>query len=214
MNILKKKKIALFFILSLAPIVVNAQWKVGIGGGPSICYDNYRFKEYIYLNYILGASAFVYGQYDLSEHFGIRGGVDWTQKNKEFVFANVDDAKYKVIDNYIQLPIMAIGTIQICKRWNIFGNMGVYGACWLSSSLESELNYCGYKGINKEYDNRFDFGFVGGCGIECRILKQVGLQLEGRFYYGIISAKKEINGISHPRYNSVLVIQPSINYYF
>ena len=210
---MRMKKNLIAIMLFIFPLVIKAQWKVGVGVSPSLNNYDYPQQFWIYDSFSWGMSAGIFGHYDINDYFGVRAEINWTQKN-HFQYWSVysSDTGYKTVNNYIQLPIIATG----CLHWgNLkpFINLGVYGAYWISSHEKSEMGLKDLTDIN-DYYNRFEFGLLGGIGLEYPISKHLALQIEGRCYYGATSSKKEINGISNTRYNTTFVLQPSICYLF
>lgn len=218
------RKIFLLFFL-VAQLAVYGQWKIGVGGGPSInAYSNQGQNFDYNLNMFLGpidktsfhsttswgASIGAFGQYSFCKYFGIRADISWTQKNISKYFHH-KRYTYNITNNYLQMPVVAIGSLPI-GRFTLYLNAGVYGAYWMSSVLNSNIDTTDFNGINSDYDNRFSFGLTGGLGVAFAISKKLSIQLEANCYYDLTSAKKKIRGFNNPRYNTTFVFQPLISY--
>ena len=204
----------LLVLLAFLPIGTLAQWKVGAGCGPSLNFYDSQQQEWEYRNNSWGIAAGGFGQYNFKNYIGVRVEINWVQKNNYKYFSYYSqETGIKTINNYLQMPIMATGSIKFGKI-GLFLNAGIYGAYWLSSSASSDMEIHESTRINTDYNNRFDFGLVGGFGVEYLINKHIALQLEARCYYSTVSAKKELDGIKNPQYNTAFVFQPSICYLF
>ena len=66
-------------------------------------------------------------------------------------------------------------------------------------------------------DQRFDFGLVGGLGVEWRfklLKKDWAWQIiEARIYYSTLSTQKDYMKIRDPRYNTTLALQSGLCYF-
>lgn len=212
------------FIALVLPSLAFAQWRVGVNGGAT--YNHSTISKHYMTDYQWkdrwGVTLGVMGQYDVNDWLGVRAELDWTQKNYRLtrqIFSNLD---YKYVNNYLQLPVMASFSFG-GKQLRGFCNAGVYGGYWLTSGREgmdfnnsSEKVYEFSEDIkfNSERDQRFDFGFVGGIGLEYRFCQRWAAQVEMRYYYSTVSTQKDYMRLSDPRYNSTLGVQAGLWYSF
>jgi len=212
------------FIALVLPSLAFAQWRVGVNGGAT--YNHSTISKHYMTDYQWkdrwGVTLGVMGQYDVNDWLGVRAELDWTQKNYRLtrqIFSNLD---YKYVNNYLQLPVMASFSFG-GKQLRGFCNAGVYGGYWLTSGREgtdfnnsSEKVYEFSENIefNDERDQRFDFGFVGGIGLEYRFCQRWAAQVEMRYYYSTVSTQKDYMRLSDPRYNSTLGVQAGLWYSF
>ncbi|MBQ2675284.1 MAG: PorT family protein [Prevotella sp.] len=212
------------FIALVLPSLAFAQWRVGVNGGAT--YNHSTISKHYMTDYQWkdrwGVTLGVMGQYDVNDWLGVRAELDWTQKNYRLtrqIFSHLD---YKYVNNYLQLPVMASFSFG-GKQLRGFCNAGVYGGYWLTSGREgtdfnnsSEKVYEFSENIefNSERDQRFDFGFVGGIGLEYRFCQRWAAQVEMRYYYSTVSTQKDYMRLSDPRYNSTLGVQAGLWYSF
>jgi opacity protein-like surface antigen len=63
-------------------------------------------------------------------------------------------------------------------------------------------------------DRRWDFGFVGGAGLEYRFASHWAAQVELRYYYSTVSTTKVNDVAKDYRYNSTLALQAGLWYCF
>ena len=212
------------FIALVLPSLAFAQWRVGVNGGAT--YNHSTISKHYMTDYQWkdrwGVTLGVMGQYDVNDWLGVRAELDWTQKNYRLtrqIFSNLD---YKYVNNYLQLPVMASFSFG-GKQLRGFCNAGVYGGYWLTSGREgTDFNNSSEKvyefsediKFNSERDQRFDFGFVSGIGLEYRFCQRWAAQVEMRYYYSTVSTQKDYMRLSDPRYNSTLGVQAGLWYSF
>lgn len=212
------------FIALVLPSLAFAQWRVGVNGGAT--YNHSTISKHYMTDYQWkdrwGVTLGVMGQYDVNDWLGVRAELDWTQKNYRLtrqIFSHLD---YKYVNNYLQLPVMASFSFG-GKQLRGFCNAGVYGGYWLTSGREgTDFNNSSEKvyefsediKFNSERDQRFDFGFVGGIGLEYRFCQRWAAQVEMRYYYSTVSTQKDYMRLSDPRYNSTLGVLAGLWYSF
>ncbi len=212
------------FIALVLPSLAFAQWRVGVNGGAT--YNHSTISKHYMTDYQWkdrwGVTLGVMGQYDVNDWLGVRAELDWTQKNYRLTRQILSNLDYKYVNNYLQLPVMASFSFG-GKQLRGFCNAGVYGGYWLTSGREgtdfnnsSEKVYEFSENIefNDERDQRFDFGFVGGIGLEYRFCQRWAAQVEMRYYYSTVSTQKDYMRLSDPRYNSTLGVQAGLWYSF
>lgn len=212
------------FIALVLPSLAFAQWRVGVNGGAT--YNHSTISKHYMTDYQWkdrwGVSLGVMGQYDVNDWLGVRAELDWTQKNYRLTRQILSNLDYKYVNNYLQLPVMASFSFG-GKQLRGFCNAGVYGGYWLTSGREgTDFNNSSEKvyefsediKFNSERDQRFDFGFVGGIGLEYRFCQRWAAQVEMRYYYSTVSTQKDYMRLSDPRYNSTLGVQAGLWYSF
>lgn len=212
------------FIALVLPSLAFAQWRVGVNGGAT--YNHSTISKHYMTDYQWkdrwGVTLGVMGQYDVNDWLGVRAELDWTQKNYRLTRQILSDLDYKYVNNYLQLPVMASFSFG-GKQLRGFCNAGVYGGYWLTSGREgTDFNNSSEKvyefsediKFNSERDQRFDFGFVGGIGLEYRFCQRWAAQVEMRYYYSTVSTQKDYMRLSDPRYNSTLGVQAGLWYSF
>jgi len=212
------------FIALVLPSLAFAQWRVGVNGGAT--YNHSTISKHYMTDYQWkdrwGVTLGVMGQYDVNDWLGVRAELDWTQKNYRLTRQILSNLDYKYVNNYLQLPVMASFSFG-GKQLRGFCNAGVYGGYWLTSGREgTDFNNSSEKvyefsediKFNSERDQRFDFGFVGGIGLEYRFCQHWAAQVEMRYYYSTVSTQKDYMRLSDPRYNSTLGVQAGLWYSF
>lgn len=169
-----------------------------------------------------GGTVGIMGQYDIADWAGIRFELDWMQKNYRQTRETLKVYDYKYVNNYLQLPVM--GSFSFGgQKVRGFCNLGIYGGYWLNSSRKgfdyNALTQKGYDFTEKvefydDRDRRWDFGFVGGAGLEYRFASHWAAQVELRYYYSTVSTTKVNDVAKDYRYNSTLALQAGLWYCF
>jgi opacity protein-like surface antigen len=214
----------LTLVALVLPSLAFAQWRVGVNGGAT--YNHSTISKHYMTDYQWkdrwGVTLGVMGQYDVNDWLGVRAELDWTQKNYRLTRQILSNLDYKYVNNYLQLPVMASFSFG-GKQLRGFCNAGVYGGYWLTSGREgTDFNNSSEKvyefsediKFNSERDQRFDFGFVGGIGVEYRFCQRWAAQVELRYYHSTVSTQKDYMRLSDPRYNSTLGLQAGLWYSF
>ena len=217
-------KKTLTMLVLMLPMMVFAQWRVGINGGGDLNHfiidkqyqTDYQFKDR------WGGTMGIMGQYDIADWAGIRFELDWMQKNYRQTRETLKVYDYKYVNNYLQLPVM--GSFSFGgQKVRGFCNLGIYGGYWLNSSRKgfdyNALTQKGYDFTEKvefydDRDRRWDFGFVGGAGLEYRFASHWAAQVELRYYYSTVSTTKVNDVAKDYRYNSTLALQAGLWYCF
>lgn len=162
-----------------------------------------------------GVTLGVTGQYDLTDWFGVRADLNWTQKNYRLHRMKYNVVDYKFRNNYLQLPVMASFSFG-GQNLRGFCNLGGYVGYWLNSSRwgtdTNSFTARNYKFseqviLDSNRDQRLDGGLVGGVGVEYRLCKHWALLGEVRYYYSLISTRKQYQLMKDYRYNGTAAIQ-------
>ena len=219
-----KRKIWMTALLAMCVITASAQWRVGVTGGTD--YNVFSMDKQYLTDYQIdgrwGITLGVSGQYDVNSWLGVRADLNWTQKNYRKHRAILSQMDYRYQNNYLQLPVMASFSVG-GEKLRGFCNLGVYGGYWLNSHREgSDYNNIGNYTmafsekveLNSDRDQRWDFGFLGGIGLEYRIAPHWAAQAEVRYYYSTVSTTKQYMRVKNYCYNSTTAIQVGAYYIF
>ena len=217
------KKLLTLLALML-PALAFAQWRIGANVGATINHPTIdkQYMDDVEYKDRMGITFGVMGQYDFNDWLGVRAELNWTQKNYRQTRIATANQNYKYMNNYLLLPVMASFSFG-AEKWRGFCNVGVYGGYWLNSYRKG-IDYNSISSINfafsekvdfeKTQDQRWDCGFVGGMGLEYRISKKLGAQVEARYYYSTTSFRKEQPHFNDKRYHSTIGLQAGVMYYF
>ena len=226
-----KKRFKLFLLSIALPILVNAQWRIGVTGGATynlLSRDNHYMVDWHYEG-AWGGTAGILGQYDFNEWFGLRSEFNWTTKSyRQYRTGLLKDNDYKTRNHYFQIPVMASFRFGP-KKVKGFLTLGVYGGYWLTSNNSGSIGVMKVEGPNffnttqygrwkNEFvdarDNRIDYGLSGGFGVDWRISRLFSVIAETRCYYSMSSFQKDYMRIKDPRYNTTFTFQVGLCYHF
>ena len=218
------RKIFLTALTVMCVMMASAQWRVGVTGG--VDYNVFSMDKQYLDDYRIdgrwGVTLGISGQYDINSWLAVRADLNWTQKNYRKHRIILSEMDYKYQNDYLQLPVMASFSVG-SQKLRGFCNLGAYGGYWLSSRREgSDYNSFGEYVIDfsekvefdSERDQRLDFGFLGGLGLEYRITPHWAAQAEVRYYYSTVSTQKQYMRVNDYRYNSTTALQLAAYYIF
>ena len=206
----------LILILSILSSVASfAQWRVGLTVGPDFnqySVDNQYQYDWSYSTRI-GLMAGVTAQYAFSDWLAVRAEADYIHKNhRQHRSSPIGANSYYYRNDYVQVPLMASFSFG-GERLRGFTNAGIYAGYWFHSSVSGSQAMSGvayqidqHVEFNKELDNRFCFGYVGGIGMEYRFSPKIVGQVEARCYYDVTSQVSQYQNVKDHRYNTTLGI--------
>ena len=216
----------LCIVFCCATIAAQGQWRLGVNAGAT--YNHYSIDKHYMTDYRYdnqwAATAGVMTQYNFFPWLGLRVGVYFTQRNYRHTRAEyADRLNVKYVNNYLLFPVtvnFSFGSPTVRG----FVNLGVYGGAWLSSYRsgkeyasvsDTPINFSETVTFNKQKDQRGDFGYTGGVGIEYRFHTHWLAQIEATCYYSIISSTKPyMDHVKDYRYNTTIGLQAGVAYIF
>ena len=147
---------------------------------------------------------------------GIQAEINYTQRGWKEDIDDGSENTYSRTMNYIEVPLLAhlaFGKDALDKGSKFFINMGPQVAFFLNEKEKMSEDWNpAYRpnGVNQQYgkwvENKFDYGLLGGLGVELST-KAGHFLLEGRYYYGLAdfwgSSKKDEFGRSGHSYMGV-----------
>ena len=175
-----------------------------------------RIKQKSHNGMALGVTA----RYMCEKYFnmmcGIQAEINYTQRGWKEDIDDGSDNTYSRTMNYIEVPLLAhlaFGKDALDKGTKFFINMGPQVAFFLNEKEKMSEDWNpAYRpnGVNQQYgkwvENKFDYGLLGGLGMELST-KAGHFLLEGRYYYGLAdfwgSSKKDEFGRSGHSYMGV-----------
>lgn len=211
----------------LLPATAQAQWRLGINGGAT--WNHYSIDKKYQTDYRYpsqwGGTAGIYTQYNFLDWLGLRAGAAFVQRNYRHtraVYSTLLNMCYE--NNYLLFPVTAnfsFGGQQVRG----FMNAGVYGGAWLNCRRHGTDAVSVGPGsvkqtdeqvtLNATKDQRGDFGFTGGVGIEYRFHAHWAAQIEATCYYSVVSATKQyMEHVKDYRYHTTIGLQAGIAYVF
>ena len=224
--LMKTKKLFFTAAMLMAASSAMAQWRIGATVGAAnnkLGIDTQYQYDWRY-DSRWGVQFGVNGQYDFNDWFGVRAELDfqqrgYTMRRTEHLVSLIN---YKYRDNYLTLPVMASFSFG-GEKVRGFLNVGVYGGYWLNSHVKGsdvdidydmEVPVDASVSLDSRRDQRFDFGYVGGVGVEYRFAEHWAAQVEARYYYSVVSKKKQYQASKDYQYNNTLSLTGGISYIF
>ncbi len=208
-----KLTLSAFIICCLCSLSASAQMgdarhniSVGINGGANystVSFQKHRVKQKGLISPTFGVTARYISEKYFAMICGLQVELNYSQLgwDKKFEFADGTENKDKGYThklNYLQLPFLA--HLAFGKEYGaqFFLNIGPQIGYMISDSYShkglsaTELEIEEY---GKAIQNKFDYGIIGGAGVEIRTRKLGSFIIEGRYYYGLSdfynSAKKD-----------------------
>lgn len=215
-------------ILLIAAIPTFAQRayepQFSIGGKGGVTFSKVAFTPGIKQSMNMGMTAGAVFRYTEEKFFGLIGELKIEQRGWKETFDETEFTYSRTL-TYVQLPLLThiyFGS----NRVKGFFNLGPSVGYMINSSASANFDYEnpgsveGFPIVNRHTNqmkmpikNRFDYGILGGAGIEIYINKRNSILLEGRYYYGLgnIFSAKKADEFSASRGNSIEV---TIGYMF
>ena len=213
-------------VLSLSTFTANAQWRVGASGGAD--YNWFTINKQYQNNYhyagAWGWNAAVFGQYNFKNWLGLRFELEASERNHRFYRDGIyENTNYVNRNTYLHLPVMTQFSFG-GEKVRGFVHTGIYAGYWLAGrqvgtyfeplseeTMKLNISY----DFQSEKDQRWDFGLVGGIGIEFLLAEHWAMHIESRCYYSFISTVKHyMEPVKDNRYNTTLGIQAGFSYIF
>lgn len=126
-------------------------------------------------------------------------------------------------NEYVNVPLVMKLTVGKKVRLHAFG--GGYVGYWLTSNrrgramgmsgnpeYDVDMDFTSAESIKR--DNRLDAGFTYGAGLSGMIYRHFEVGAEIRWYYGVLDIQNEYMSTVSPRYNTTMVIQGGLSYWF
>ncbi len=203
----------------------SAQWRAGVTAGAAnntLCLDTQYQYDWRYDDR-QGVNIGLMGQYDFNDWLALRAELLFQQRGytmrrtENYIAENT----FRYRDDYLVLPVMASFSFG-GKTLRGFLNAGVSGGYWLESwckgsfqEIDDDTEAVNTKiELLKIRDRRSDFGYIGGLGLEYRIAKHLAAQVEARYYYSVVSKKKQYQAAKDYQYNSTLTLSATVAYIF
>jgi len=154
----------------------NPTARVGIKGGLNV--SNLYVKDVNDNNARFGFNAGFYGQILSSEVFAIQPELLYSTKGSEATYGGIVNSKVRFNLNYIDLPVLAVFKLGPSAEIHA----GVYGSYLVNANIKYSGNVGnGTDQINRDNLNTYDWGWVGGLGLNFG-----AVQIGARYNYGMV----------------------------
>lgn len=202
------KKIVFLLLLAVVALPAMAQvgelrhnFAVGINAGVNM--NNMSFTPKIKQKSMMGYAGGITARYISEKYFAMICGaqieLNYVQRGWEEKIEDNTDT-YSRTMNYLEIPFLAHLAFGRDRGVQFFMNLGPQMAFLLSekekysSPWNPPASRYPTEQYGKDAENSFDYGIVGGMGLELRT-KAGNFLLEGRYYFGLAdvfkSAKKD-----------------------
>lgn len=190
--------LALFFALPATAQLGEERhnFAVGINGGLNI--NSVSFQPKIKQNSLKGMALGLTMRYMSEKYFkmmcGLQMEINYSQRGWDENIDDGSDNTYSRTMNYLEIPFMAhlaFGKDALNRGVKVFFNAGPQIGFFLSDKEKMSDNWDPSNrpnGVTGQYgkavENKFDYGIVGGAGLE--VSTGIGhFLLEGRYYFGL-----------------------------
>src|SRR4051812_2956304 len=138
--------------------------KFGVKGGINL--TNLYVDDVEDENMRVGFNVGLYGKLPIARGLSIQPEVLYTTKGAQLTYNNIlGSGKYKFNLNYVEVPVML--AINLTQNFHL--NVGGYAA-YLTNANVKHVNgngdVTGTQDLNADKFNRFDYGVVGGLGVD------------------------------------------------
>lgn len=196
MNYISKKSVFLFFVTLLAfPVMAQVgelrnNFAVGVNAGFN--YSKLSFSPTIKQSGLVGPAGGITARYISEKYFamicGIQVELNYVQRGwKELIEDGTEDT-YSRTMNYLEIPFLAHLAFGKERGGRFFINLGPQIAFLLGENEKFSESWTPGGRRNEQYgkmaENKFDYGIVGGLGVEIRT-KAGNFLVEGRYYFGL-----------------------------
>lgn len=197
----KYYKIIIVFAIFAVSIPAVAQvgelrnnFSIGVNAG--VNFNTISFTPKIKQKTMMGYAGGITARYISEKYFamicGVQAELNYTQRGWEEYIEDSTD-KYSRTMNYLEVPFLAHLAFGRNRGVQFFLNLGPqvaflisesesYGSPW--SNPENPTQERPIAQYEKMADNKFDYGIVGGAGLELRT-KAGNFLVEGRYYFAL-----------------------------
>lgn len=176
----KTKFLSVVVLLSALSLTVShyagAQARAGVKGGLNV--SNLYIDDVNDENARYGFNVGVYGQILSTDAFALQPELLFTTKGAKGEYTGLIDQTVKFNLNYLELPVLAV--FKLGKDAEI--HVGPYASYLLNANVKYSGDLSnGTDEIDKDQLKSFDFGLVGGLGLNFG-----ALQVGARYNYGLV----------------------------
>lgn len=169
-------------------------FSLGVRAGATI--SNMAWQPSVRQQMTPGATIGITARYTEEKIFGLMADLNITQRGWAEKFEDTPELSYRRQFTYVQLPVMThiyFGS----PRFRGFVNLGPSVGYMISDKITANFAYTDIPSVagfptdrrteqlSLPVYRKFDYGIVGGLGMELRLKRKHSFMIEGRFYYGI-----------------------------
>jgi opacity protein-like surface antigen len=216
-------------MLIVISVSAKAQIYIGVESGLTKNYLNADISDLSYTTKkpLYGFNIAVPIDCRINHSLSIRSSVSYVQKNYSLNRTGDFKGIYQEFKNsYLQIPLLVAIQKKI-KDLSFFLQAGGYGAYWndgivkgtipnifsvSSNENDTETESFNLTSYNEKYsfdkrkDNRLEFGFVVGCGMDYALNKKSFLRIEADYYDSVTDQQKNYMPAQYPRKNQTVTL--------
>ncbi|NDV58564.1 porin family protein [Bacteroides sp. 519] len=194
-----KRYILLLIIMITLPAMsqvgeLRNNFAIGFNGG--INYSNVSFTPKIKQSGLMGFGGGITARYISEKYFamicGLQVELNYTQRGWKELIEDDSNDEYSRSMNYLEIPFLAHLAFGKERGARFFINLGPQIAFLLNESEKFSDPFTDtstterpiIEQYHKDAEKKFDYGIVGGLGLEIRT-KAGNFLLEGRYYFGL-----------------------------
>jgi len=152
--------------------------KIGVKGG--VNFTNLYVDDVDDENMKAGINLGLFAKIPVARGFSIQPEILYSNKGAKVAYNNtLLGGEYRFNLNYVEVPVL--GVINVGKNFNV--HVGGYAAYLASANIKAEDNGSSNEELvnfNEDAFNRFDYGLVGGLGVDVK-----GVTIGARYNYGL-----------------------------
>lgn len=158
--------------------------KIGIKGGLNL--TNLYVDDVEDENMKVGFNLGLFAKLPVTKGFSIQPEIIYSVKGSTMNFGILNNNEYRFNLNYVEVPLMAV--VNVTKSFNL--HAGGYAAYLVQSNIKQENDGPNDQIADLDEDdfNRFDYGLVGGLGIDVE-----NVSIGARYNYGLKEIGKSGN---------------------
>lgn len=179
--------------LAFAQPKVPREFQFGTIGGANM--SSYTLNPSVTQDKSLGYTAGLGVRYIEEKYFGLQCELLLTRRGMKDRYDLYPQYSFERQLTYIELPVMAHVYFDIKKRSEVALDLGLKLGYYLADNSTSNLDggfdviaqsaTHGYAHHSIPVDQKLDYGIQAGLGYEFKLNRQLSLQLQGRYYFGL-----------------------------
>lgn len=179
---------------ALAQTRIARELHLGVIGGA--CMSNYRLTPTVTQDLAKGYTFGLAARYIEEKIFGIQAELLLTRRGEKDKFDEYPELSFQRNFTYFEVPILAHLYFDCGKKNEINFDIGPKFGYFLSDKAKAQLEgenwdkvqnmtYHKYQHHTMPVSKKFDYGLQMGLGYEFKVNKELSIQLQGRYYFGL-----------------------------
>lgn len=180
--------------LALAQPKVPREFQLGAIGGANM--SSYTLSPSVTQDKSLGYTAGVAVRYIEEKYFGLQCELLLTRRGLKDRYDSFEQYNFERQLTYIEFPAMAHVYFNIKKRSEVALDLGLKMGYYLWdgqkgnlddnwTQLVANVTTHGYAHHSLDIDQKVDYGIQAGLGYEFKLNRELSLQVQGRYYFGL-----------------------------